>query len=61
MTQRHGPSGWSPNDAAAAGLIARLLLHFWTPQELDDTGRAAMADDWLSDLVEFGPDVLSRA
>ncbi len=60
MMQRRGPSGWSQNEQAIAGLIARLLLHFWTPQELGDDARAAMAEDWVTDLAEFGPDILAR-
>jgi hypothetical protein len=64
MMTRRTPSNSSPDiepDRMVAGLIARLLLHFWTPQELSDGARKAMAADWLSDLREFGPDTVSRA
>ncbi len=42
-------------------MIARLLLHFWTPQELSDESRRAMAEDWVGDLAGFDPDTVSRA
>ena len=42
-------------------MIARLLLHFWTPQDLSDGARKAMAEDWLNDLREFGPEIVSIA
>lgn len=51
----------SADDRAVAGLIARLLLHFWTPQDLSDGARKAMAEDWLTDLREFGPDLVAEA
>lgn len=62
-TLRPQPSTSSPDgtDRAVAGLIARLLLHYWTPQQLSDGARAAMAADWLDDLREFGPDLVAEA
>jgi hypothetical protein len=38
-----------------------LLLHFWTPQELGDDARAAMAEDWVTDLAAFNPEIVSKA
>jgi hypothetical protein len=61
-TQRQPPSNSSHDtDRAVAGLVARLLLHFWTPQELSEGARKAMAEDWVSDLREFGPDAVAEA
>jgi hypothetical protein len=43
-----------------ASLIARLMSHYWasdTPTEI----RREMAMDWLDDLREFGPDIVSAA
>lgn len=51
----------SADNRAVAALIARLLLHYWTPQDLSDGARAAMAQDWLDDLREFGPEIVSEA
>lgn len=48
-------------DREVAGIIARLLLHFWAPGELSDVARAAMAQDWLEDLREFGPACVANA
>ena len=42
-------------------MIARLLLHFWTPQDLSAEARAAMAADWLGDLRGFSPEVFAEA
>lgn len=55
------PSTASPDDRQVAGLIARLLLHFWAPQDLSEGARKAMAADWLDDLREFGPIIVSEA
>jgi hypothetical protein len=61
-TQKPQPSNSSHDtDRAIAGLIARLLLHFWTPQELSEGARTAMASDWLMDVREFGSDVVAEA
>lgn len=49
------------DERAVAGLIARLLLHYWTPQDLPDGARASMAQDWLDDLREFGPESVAEA
>lgn len=51
----------SPDDRQIASLIARLLLHFWSPQDLPEGARKAMAEDWLADLREFGPDIVAEA
>lgn len=59
-TQRSQPSTTSPDDRAVAGLIARLLLHFWAG-DVSDGARRAMAEDWLEDLREFGPEIVSIA
>src|SRR4051794_1322340 len=48
-------------DRELAGIIARLLLHFWAPGDLSDSARAAMAADWLEDLREFGPAAVAHA
>jgi len=55
------PSSLSADDRHVAALIARLLLHFWTPQDLSDGARKAMAADWLEDLREFGPAIVAEA
>lgn len=43
-----------------AAIIARLLLHYWAG-EMSDQARAAVAQDWLADLREFGPEIVSIA
>lgn len=49
------------SDRQVAGLIARLLLHFWAPSDLPEAARKAMAQDWLDDLREFGPEIVAAA
>ncbi len=51
----------SSQDREVGALIARLLLHFWTPQELSQEARALMAQDWVMDLKEFGPEAVAIA
>lgn len=43
-----------------AGIIARLLLHYYSPGDLSEAARKAMAQDWVEDLVEFGPTAVSQ-
>jgi hypothetical protein len=44
-----------------AGIIARLLMHYYAPGDLSDAARRAMAQDWLEDLAEFGPAIVADA
>lgn len=60
-TPRQQPSPGPQEEQSIASLIARMMLHFWAPQELSDGARKAMAADWIADLREFGPDIVSRA
>jgi hypothetical protein len=43
-----------------AALIANLLRHYWTADELP-ASREAQILDWIEDLVEFGPDIVAAA
>ena len=47
-------------DREIAGQIARLLVHYWT-ENMPATMREAQAQDWLSDLREFSPEVVAEA
>lgn len=44
-----------------AGIIGRLLMHYYAPHDLSAPARKAMAADWLEDLEEFEPDVVADA
>lgn len=48
------------NRTRIAGLISRLLSHFWAANE-DSRLRAAIAQDWLSDMGEFHESVVAEA
>jgi len=37
------------------------MLHYWTAQQLPDTARAAIAQDWVDDLAEFSPEIVAEA
>jgi hypothetical protein len=41
-------------------LIARLMSHYWTADDPPEI-RRAQAEDWIDDLVEYGPDVVAIA
>lgn len=43
-----------------ASLVARLLSHFWTADD-PPAMREAQIGDWIEDLIQFGPDTVSRA
>lgn len=43
-----------------ASLVTRLLNHYWTANEPEEV-RRAQVEDWIEDLVQFGPEVVSRA
>jgi hypothetical protein len=43
-----------------AGIVARLLLHYYSPGDLSEAARKAMAQDWVEDLVEFGPTAVAH-
>ena len=43
-----------------AALIARLMSHYWTAADPVQT-RQAQLEDWLDDLVEFGPAAVAEA
>lgn len=47
-------------DRQVASLIGRLLAHYWT-ESIPASMREAQAQDWLEDLREFGPEVVSIA
>ena len=44
-----------------AGIVARLLLHYYAPRDLSDAARKAMAEDWVEDLREYGPAIVADA
>jgi hypothetical protein len=44
-----------------AGIVARLLLHYFVPGELSDSARKAMAEDWVEDLGEYPPQTVADA
>lgn len=48
------------DDRQIASLIGRLLVHYWT-ENMPASMREAQAQDWLEDLREFGPGVVSAA
>lgn len=48
-------------DRQVAGVIARLLLHYYSPGDLSEAARKAMAQDWVEDLAEFGAAVVADA
>lgn len=43
-----------------AATISRLLGHYWTAADPPET-RQAQIEDWLADLREFGPEIVSEA
>lgn len=43
-----------------ADLVTRLLGHFWTAAD-DEDSRQAQIEDWLADLREFGPQIVAEA
>ncbi len=43
-----------------SSLISRLLAHYWAANEPEET-RRAQVEDWLDDLAEFGPEVVTEA
>jgi len=49
------PSNPQSTKLELAGIVARLLSHYFAPSELDDAARKAMAADWLEDLAEYHP------
>lgn len=62
MPTRPRHSTQSPDDdREIAGIVARLLLHYFTPADLSESARQAMARDWLDDLREFGPQIVADA
>lgn len=40
--------------------IARLLAHYWTTHE-PEAVRRMVAEDWLDDLAEFAPEIVTAA
>jgi hypothetical protein len=50
----------SPNERKIAERIARLLSHYWTPDD-DPAIRSLQAVDWIEDLVEFPIDIVEHA
>lgn len=49
-----------PQRVSVAGHIARLMSHYWTANDPPEI-RRLQAEDWLEDLVEFGPDAVAEA
>ncbi len=43
-----------------AALVSRLLSHYWTADDREET-REAQIEDWILDLEQFGSDIVSRA
>jgi hypothetical protein len=41
-------------------LVSRLLSHYWTADDREET-REAQVEDWIDDLREFGPAIVSEA
>jgi hypothetical protein len=51
----------SPNDMASISeTIARLMTHYWTADD-HPAVRQAQIEDWLEDMVEFGPEIVRQA
>lgn len=46
--------------ASIAALISRLMSHYWTADD-PPAIRRAQAEDWVLDLIEFGPAVVEAA
>ncbi len=62
MPMRPQHSRPSPDvDRAVAGIVAGLLLHYYSPGDLSEAARQAMARDWVEDLREFGPAIAADA
>lgn len=40
--------------------MSRLLSHYWTADD-EPAARQAQIEDWIEDLVEFGPDIAAAA
>lgn len=58
--QNSQPLNLSVGDRHVAALVARLLQHFFSP-DMPDVARRTIAEDWLEDLREFGPEIVERA
>lgn len=58
--QRHSTQS-QDTSRDVAGIIARLLLHYYSPGDLSEAARKAMAQDWVEDLVEFGAKTVADA
>lgn len=43
-----------------SAIVTRLLAHYWTADEHPRV-RQAQLEDWLEDLVEFGPAIVAAA
>lgn len=43
-----------------AALVTRLLSHYWTAADREET-RVAQIEDWLDDLREFGSEIVDEA
>ena len=43
-----------------AALVSRLLSHYWTADDREET-RESQIEDWITDLHQFGAEVVSRA
>ncbi len=41
-------------------MVSRLLSHYWTADDREET-REAQIEDWIIDLSEFGPAIVSEA
>ena len=62
------PAGYSrasestpiPSDQRIKASVAALLVHYWT-EDMPASMRAVQANDWLVDLREFGPEIVSTA
>lgn len=60
LPSHSGTERANENDRRIAERITTLLSHFWTADE-DPRLRKLQIADWLDDLAEFGPGIVSRA
>lgn len=45
---------------AISEMVSRLLSHFWTGADTA-SARQAQIEDWIADLIEFGPAIVNEA
>ena len=60
LPPRSSSPGLRRRQATIASLISRLMNHYWTTNDPPEI-RRVQAEDWIADLIEFGPALVESA